>query len=116
MLPDLPAEELASVLDRAAAWILRRAGVRRPPVDTLRLAEALGIQTATDRGQEARARYVELRAVRGGSPRPAILLRPEPRAERRHWAVAHEIGEQSAVDVFRRLKIRPRHAPPETRE
>jgi hypothetical protein len=116
MLPDLPAEELAAVLERAAARILRQAGVHRPPVDTLRLAEALGIQTAVDRSQQARARYVELRAAGGGHARPAILLRPEPRAERRHWAVAHEIGEQHAVDVFRRLKVSPRDAPPESRE
>jgi hypothetical protein len=116
MLTDLPAEELAAVLERAAAKILRQAGVRRPPVDTLQLAAALGIQTAIDRSQQARARYVNLRGAGGGHARPAILLRPEPRTERRHWAVAHEIGEQHAVDVFRRLKVSPREAPPESRE
>jgi len=116
MLTDVPAEELAVALDRTAARILKRAFVRRPPVDTLRLAEALGIQTATDRSQDVRARYVELRAARGGSPRPAILLRPEPRAERRHWAVAHEVGEQNAMEVFRRLKVCPADTPAETRE
>ena len=36
---------------------------------------------------------------RGGS-RATILLRPEPRHERRHWAVAHEIGEHVAHRVF----------------
>lgn len=116
MLPEIPAEELTACLDRAAGRLLRKAGVRAPPVDALRIAAALGIETAIDGGQQPRARYVELRAARGGTPRAAILLRPEPRSERRQWAVAHELGEREAADVFGRLSIDPRAAPPGARE
>jgi IrrE N-terminal-like domain len=116
MLPDIPADELASCLDRTAGRLLRRAGVRTPPVDALRVAATLGIQTAVDASQAARARYVELRAARGRTARPAILLRPEPRAERRQWAVAHELGEREAATIFRRLSVDPRAAPPTARE
>ncbi len=96
MLPEIPAEELAGCLDRVASRLLRRCAVRRPPVDAVRMAASLGIETVIDGGQQVRARYVELRAARGGNPRPAILLRPEPRSERRQWAVAHELGEREA--------------------
>jgi len=116
MLPDIPAVELAACLDRVVSRLLRRAAVRTPPVDALRMAAALGIQTAINREQQVRARYVELRAVRGGVPRPAILLRPEPRYERRQWAVAHELGEREAAAVFRRLSVDPEASPPAARE
>jgi len=116
MLADVPAEELAACLDRVAGQLLRRTGVRTPPVDAMRMAAALGIETAVDRTQQSRARYVELSAARGGAPRPAILLRPEPRRERRQWAVAHELGEREAVTVFQRLSVDPRVAPPTARE
>lgn len=116
MFPDIPADELAACLDRTARRLLRRAGVRRPPVDAIRIAATLGIQTATDGDQQSRARYIELRSARGGAPKPAILLRPEPRPERRQWAVAHELGEREAGGVFRRLSIDPRTAPATARE
>jgi hypothetical protein len=116
MLPDIPAEELVACLDRTVRRLLKRCAVRKAPVDALRLAAAQGIQIAFDAGQDSRARYVELRAARGGNPRPAILLRPEPRSERRQWAVAHELGERESVVVFRRLAIDPRVAPPTARE
>ena len=34
-----------------------------------------------------------------------ILLRSDPRAERRQWALAHEIGEHAAHRVFLRLGV-----------
>ncbi|MEA1952135.1 MAG: ImmA/IrrE family metallo-endopeptidase, partial [Planctomycetota bacterium] len=48
--------------------------------------------------------------------KPSILLRPDPRAERRQWAVAHEIGEHVAWRVFGRLGVDPREAGPDSRE
>ena len=67
MLPDIPAEQLADCLDRTAGRLLCRAGVRQPPVDALRMAATLGVEIAIDAGQESSARYVELRAARGGA-------------------------------------------------
>jgi predicted transcriptional regulator len=50
------------------------------------------------------------------TPQPAILLRPEPRHERRQWAVAHELGELWAERVFDQLDIDPRAAESGLRE
>jgi hypothetical protein len=88
-----------------------------------------------DDHQPGRARYVRLRALAelvgsaddGGRvederliieppDQASILLRSDPRYERRQWAVAHELGEHAAVRVFHRLGVDPHEAPPATRE
>jgi hypothetical protein len=46
----------------------------------------------------------------------SILLRADPRHERREWAVAHELGEHAALHVFQRLGVDPREAPAAARE
>ena len=51
-----------------------------------------------------------------GPPQTSILLRPEPRGERLHWAVAHELGEELAGEIFKELGVDPRAAQPGTRE
>jgi hypothetical protein len=58
------------------------------------------------------------RLARGpaGAAAGSILVRPEPRPERLHWAIAHEIGELWAHCVFARLAVDPREAPPAARE
>jgi hypothetical protein len=45
-----------------------------------------------------------------------ILLADDPRPERRHWAVIHEIGESEAYRVFSELGVDPVDAPPAARE
>jgi len=107
MLAHIPVAELAAALDAVAEEVLEQAHVTVPPVDAFRLARALDIVVATDAQQTCRARYVRLRP-RGGWPQPAILLRPDPRAERLHWAAAHELGEHLAVRVYERLGLDPR--------
>jgi IrrE N-terminal-like domain len=116
MLPEIPLEELAATLDAAAARLVATAGIDEPPVDVTIVAHALGIAVATDDRQPGRARYVRLAGFAGAAPQSAILLRSEPRVERRQWAVAHEIGEQTAHEVFSRLGVDPRVAPPAARE
>jgi hypothetical protein len=116
MLPEITSDELSGALDAVAAGVLDAAGVDCPPVDAIRLARRLGITVAVDDRQRGRARYVRLRGIRGRKARPTILLRPEPRRERRHWAVAHEIGEHVAYQVFRLLRVDPREAAPNARE
>lgn len=107
-------DELSFALDETAFEVLAEGGVTAPPVDCLGLAERLGMAVATDGRQQARARFVRL-AARGGGLN-SILLRPEPRLERRQWAVAHEIGEWVAHRVFDRLALDPREASPAYRE
>lgn len=116
MLPEITPEELSASLDEVAVEVLDEAGVDGPPVDALWIARRLGITIARDERQRGRARYVRLGDARGHEPRPTILLRPEPRLERRHWAVAHEIGEHVAHRVFRRLSVDPREAAAHARE
>ena len=43
-------------------------------------------------------------------------MRPEPRLERRQWAVAHEIGEHVAYRVFLQWGVDPRETAPKARE
>ncbi len=57
------------------------------------------------------------RGCRGdSSPQSLILVRDEPRPERRQWSVAHEIGEHLAQGVFQRLAVDPRKRPVAPRE
>lgn len=106
MLIYVPAEQYAAVLDAVAGEALAEARLERPPVDAFAVARTLGITVAEDVHQSSRGRYVRLR-VKGRRPRPTILLRPDPRRERRHWALAHEIGEHLAHRVYRLLDLEP---------
>jgi Zn-dependent peptidase ImmA (M78 family) len=116
MLAEIAAEELSDCLDEVAMEILDASHVAGPPVDTLAVAGALGITVAVDDRQECRARFVRLRNRGRGRERPTIFLRPEPRLERRYWAVAHEIGEHAAYRVFGKLGIDVREVAPKMRE
>ncbi|HEX3997367.1 MAG TPA: ImmA/IrrE family metallo-endopeptidase [Pirellulales bacterium] len=115
MLPQFAAEELAAALDAAVADLFKRAGVEQPPVDAVALAKRLGFMLAWDDRQSNRARLVRL----AGQPDCgglSILLKPDPRPERRQWAVAHEIGEYLSPQVFDALAVDPGAAPLVARE
>ena len=116
MLAEIASEELSDCLDEVAMEVIDTARVAGPPVDTLAVARALGITVAGDDRQSCRARFVRLRSGGRGRERPTIFLRPEPRLERRHWAVAHEIGEHTAYRVFAKLGIDAREVAPNMRE
>jgi hypothetical protein len=116
MFPGLTSDDLSAGLDAVVVELLDAAGLDRPPVDAAAVAEALGITVAIDNRQHGRGRYVRLRGVRGRPARPTILLRPDPRPERRQWALAHEIGEHVAPRVFAHLGVDPREGLPNARE
>ncbi|MCE9546673.1 MAG: ImmA/IrrE family metallo-endopeptidase [Planctomycetia bacterium] len=116
MFAEIPHEQLAAALNECVAALLDRQRILVPPVDAVALARALQMEIVWDRGQAGRARMVRHSSAGGGGSAQAIVLRPEPRAERRHWAVAHEIGEAHAHEVFTALGIDPRDAPPASRE
>lgn len=116
MLSEIAPEELLAVLETIAVNLLCEAGVARPPVDAFALAAALSITVALDASQGSRARFVRLADHRRQESQPTIFLRPDPRRERRHWAVAHEVGEAAAWRVFAALAIDPREAEPMARE
>ena len=116
MLAEIASEELSDCLDEVAMEVIDTAHVAGPPVDTLAVARALGITVARDDRQRCRARFVRLRSGGRGRERPTIFLRSDPRPERRHWAVAHEIGEHTAYRVFGKLGIDAREVAPNMRE
>lgn len=104
MLAHVPLAELAAVLDALVEETLALARLAGPPVDAFAVAQALGVAVASDPHQPCRGRYVRLQAHRG-VPQPAIVLRPDPRPERLHWAAAHELGEHLVVQVYGRLGL-----------
>jgi Zn-dependent peptidase ImmA (M78 family) len=116
MFAELTREELAAGLDHVALEILEEAGIFEPPIDAIAMAQTLGIAVALDDRQRGRARYVRFGDRWSNNSHAAILLRPEPRFERRQWAVAHEIGEHVAHRVFARWGADPAETPPNARE
>ena len=108
MLPELTQDEFSAALDAVAADILMAGGREGSPVDALELARALHLAVAWDATQLGRGRIVRLSGFDAGQARGSILVRPEPRRERLHWTVAHEIGESCAYQVFDRLRVDPR--------
>ncbi len=116
MLGELTQEEFSATLDDIVGELLERGAIVEPPVNALQLAERLGLTVAWDTRQAGRGRLVRLSTPRGGEAQPSIFVRPDPRRERLQWAVAHEIGETQAWQVFDRLGIDPREAQPAARE
>ncbi|MBN2578890.1 MAG: ImmA/IrrE family metallo-endopeptidase [Pirellulales bacterium] len=116
MFPELTREELAAGMDAVVEEILRRAAVAGPPVDAFTVARALGMTVVWDDRQAGRARYVRLKGHRDPKPRGTILLKSDPRRERRQWAVAHEIGEHLAPRVFAVWGVDPRETASSARE
>jgi Zn-dependent peptidase ImmA (M78 family) len=102
MSEGLSSEEVHQAVDRAVRRLLDEAGVSRPPVDAIAIAQGhLKMEVCIDRGQPQRGR-----AQRAGG-RKQIFLRPEPREVRHQWTVAHEIGEHLKVQLLADLGIEP---------
>jgi Zn-dependent peptidase ImmA (M78 family) len=116
MLPEITAEEFSAVLDSVVADVIRSLPDAAPPIDALDLAHSLGLAVAWDDRQTGRGRIVRLRGFCDRSVQESILLKPDPRRERMQWAVAHEIGEAHACEVFTQLGVDPREAPSGARE
>ena len=115
MLPDLAREEFAVCLDEVVTGFLAETDWEQPPVDALKLARTAGMAVAIDSRLLGRARTVRLQPGEEAQ-QASIMLRPEQRAERRQWAVAHEIGEQLAYRVFAELGVMTAEADVAARE
>lgn len=116
MLTEIPTEEFHATLDRCALDLLWEANVDRPPVDALAIAQQLGLVVAHDETLSGRGRFARLTSGAGRRPLEAILVSEEDRNERRHFVVAHEIGESQAHRVYEALGVDPREAAPSMRE
>jgi predicted transcriptional regulator len=87
-------EEIDRAIDRIVIEHLELAHVDQPPVEPIRIADALAMTAQLDAALPGRG---ERRTVNGSS---MILIRPDQRPEREHFALAHEIGEEAAVDLL----------------
>jgi hypothetical protein len=116
MLPELTQDEFSAALDAVADDVLDALPLAGPPVDALELARTLRLAVAWDHRQTGRGRIVRLRGFADRAAQGSILLRPDPRRDRLQWAIAHEIGETCACQVFDRLRVDPREAPTGARE
>lgn len=102
MLDDLPRDEVTSQIDDLVEELLGAAGLARPPVDAIALAQRhLGMVVCLDERQPQRGRAQRTFGQKH------IYLRPEPREERHQWTVAHEIGEHLKSELLNRLHIDP---------
>lgn len=115
MLAEIPIHQSTAAIDQVAADALWEAAIDQPPVDAFRLAQRLGISVTQNDQLPHRAQRVRFSLE---SPRAtqAIVIGPEDRPERRHWAVAHEVGEAIAQRVFDTLGADPCDASPGSRE
>ncbi len=104
MLSEIPSEQFAAAIEACAREVLAEASVLAPPVDALHLARQLNLLVARDASMAGRARFVRL-GMTNGAGQGTILLADEDRTERRHWAVAHEVGESVACRVFAALGV-----------
>jgi Zn-dependent peptidase ImmA (M78 family) len=109
MLAEIPAEQARAALERVAGDLLAYTDVKGPPVDAVEVAARLGLVVARDSSSHTRARFVRVSSP-ASVVQPTILLADDPRPERRQWAVAHEIGEAHAHEVFALLDVDPRDA------
>lgn len=115
MLTEIPREQLAEAVRDCVKEILAEAGIDRPPVDAVVVAQHLGLIVARDGDSDVRGRFVRMRQP-GRASRGTIFLADDARPERRQWAVAHEIGELAAQRVFETLGVDSEDLPASERE
>jgi hypothetical protein len=117
MLADIPHEDFETTLDDCVERLLWEAGVDQPPVDARLVAGHLGLLVVSNRELPHRGQFVRLaRNESAGDSQATIVVAPAERPEREQWAIAHEIGEFIAHDVFARLGVRPEAAAENARE
>ncbi len=103
---DFSQEELFEVIDRLVAGLVERAGVERPPVDALTIAEEhLGIPVEVVEAAEEDERGQRRPRARRGSG--GIVLSPDMSLEARHKAAAEGIARALQPEILRKLNVVP---------
>jgi hypothetical protein len=103
---DFSQEELLDVVDRLVAGLVERAGITRPPVDALRIAEdhlGIPVDIADPVEQDER-----------GRPRPrsrpkgmGITLSPDMTEEQQHKSAADGVARALLPDLLNKLGVVP---------
>jgi hypothetical protein len=105
---DIPADEYVAAVDACAADLLWDAGVNKPPVDASVVARQVGLELVCHDFMPLRGSFVRVAEYDGcDAPQGTIIVAHDERPEREQWAIAHEIGEAVAHEVFERLGVRP---------
>lgn len=107
---DWQGAKFVAALEERVARLLHDAEIDRPPIDAIRVARRMGIGVIVDASQQPRGRQARV----GG--RASIFIRPDERRERLQWAVAHELGEALAHEVFRDAGFEVDEVDPASRE
>ena len=76
----------------------------------MHVAQILGIEVRCDPREQSRGRLVHFQQ------QPTVYLRPESRAERRHWTVAHELGEYLIPRLVEYMDLDPEEIGSQVRE
>lgn len=98
MKEDLTREEVVTSIDEMINSLLATAGVARPPIDAVTLAQQhLGLLICLDQGHEQRERS---RNPRGSKQ---VLLSPDQTEEQKQWTVARAVGGHLKADLLQRL-------------
>lgn len=104
---DFSQEEIFEIIDRLVAGLVERAGVDRPPVDAIRIAEehlGIPVEVVEPAGEDdwGRRRPRQRPSSAGG-----IVLTSDMKLEQRHKAAAEGIARALVPEVLRRLNVLP---------
>jgi Zn-dependent peptidase ImmA (M78 family) len=117
MFCDVSPEDFVAATDDCVSRLLWQSGIDRPPVDARRVAEQLGLLVVSNRTSNYRGQFVRLAGCGGaGDSQATIVVGTAERPEREQWAIAHEIGESVAHEIFAQLGVHPDGAPENGRE
>ncbi len=106
MNEDLSREDVVSAIDQLVEELLSTAGVIRPPIDTVALAQRqLGLQVCLDRRQDQAGKPKRTR----GSQQ--IFLSADQSPEQQQWTVAQAIGDHLKPQLLQRLGFPPDQRP-----
>jgi Zn-dependent peptidase ImmA (M78 family) len=117
VLFDLPTDDYLAAVDACAADLLWDAGVHKPPVDAAVVARQAGLELIHRDRMAVRGQFVRMAGYeRGDVAQGTIVIGHDDRPEREQWAIAHEIGESVAHEVFVRLGVVVAAVSPTSRE
>jgi hypothetical protein len=107
MSEDLPREEVEATVDLLIEEQLGKAGLQKPPVDALALAQRhFGLTVTFDPEAQPRGR------PRRSAGRSQIRISPDSTEEQRQWAAAHAVADCLKPTLLERLGLESQRGGP----